>query len=180
MIKANIGTSTWMAFTIGVQEHFGLSIGIWTIIIYLFVWVINSFLTKSKLDFSAFINLVINGLLIDFWNLYVLKGLIVSQFFIQMILLLLGLLLFAFGIVLYIQTNFGIHPIDQLMVILQRKFGFNLLTSRLILDAIAVVFALFFKGPVSFGTIILLLLTGPSFQLMNKMILKFGLVIEKK
>ena len=90
---------------------------------------------------------------------------VVSGFIIQFVTLILGLFIIGVGAAIYLQAKFPSSPIDSFMLAIQKRFGVNLMTAKTIGEITALIPALFLKGPIGFGTIIITLLIGPFVQL---------------
>lgn len=178
-IKANMGAGAWDALNVGLSRIFGLTVGSFVIIIGIILLFVNAWLLKTKPDYLAVFTFFIIGALIDFWMLIVLGNFDPTEFFWKLVTLLVGLLIIGFGVAIYLQPKFPLNPIDNFMMGLSKRFGVSLVVSKTISEMMALVLALIVKGPIGFGTIIVLVGIGPSIQLFvpffEKVAYRFGI-----
>jgi uncharacterized membrane protein YczE len=164
-IKSDMGAGPWDALNVGLSTTFGLTVGSWVIIIGLILIGLNAVLLKEKPDFLAIFTIVIVGVLIDFWLIYVLKALEPSTWINQLVVLVLGLIFLAFGISTYLQAKYPLIPIDRFMLAIQYRLKVNLMIAKTIGELTALILAFIFNGPIGIGTIIIALVVGPFVQL---------------
>lgn len=164
-IKANIGTGAWDALNVGLYNKFGLTVGTWVIIVGAIVILVNAALLKRIPDFLAIITIMIIGLFIDFFLIFVLKGWELNSFFIEFIVFLLGLLILSLGIAMYLQAKFPLSPLDNLMLAIRERFHVSVGLAKTIGELTGLVLAFIFNGPIGIGTILVTLLIGPFIQL---------------
>ncbi|RWZ58167.1 membrane protein [Halobacillus fulvus] len=163
-IKADLGAGAWDAMNVGLTESFGLTVGNWIMIVGAILMITNALIAKERPDLLAVFTILILGQMIDFWMLLVFAEIIVTGFIFQMMTLLGGILTIAFGVSLYLQPKFSLNPVDNFMVALQKRFGFKLTTAKTLTEVFALGMALLLGGPIGLGTVIILVLIGPSIQ----------------
>lgn len=163
-IKADLGAGAWDAMNVGLTETLGLTVGNWVIIIGAILIVTNALIAKERPDLLAVVTILVVGKMIDFWLLSVFDLFIVRTFWKQLLVLLGGIIIIAFGVSLYLQPKFSLNPIDGFMVALQKRFGFSLTTAKTLTEVFALALALAFGGPIGLGTLIILLSIGPAIQ----------------
>lgn len=160
IILSELGTSTWNAVFVGLFHSIGLTIGFWSITIFFLFILFNYFLSKGHFEFSALITIFLTGLFMDFFIIIVFKNYIPHNLAISWLFLILGLLIFSFGIAFYMKSNIALHPVERFMKVTQKRFRFSYIKSRLILEVFACGIALFLKGPIFIGTLIIMLTSG--------------------
>ncbi|WP_281659576.1 membrane protein [Halobacillus sp. Cin3] len=177
-IKSNLGAGAWDAVNVGLTEQIGLTIGTWVMVIGGFLIVTNALIAKEKPDLPAVITILVLGNFIDFWMLQVFDTLVLEAFFMKLITLILGIVIIAIGVSLYLQPKFSLNPVDGFMVALQKRFGYSITKAKTMTESFALVLALVLGGPIGIGTIVILLGIGPCIQffdskasyMMNKLI----------
>ncbi|WP_027956151.1 YczE/YyaS/YitT family protein [Halobacillus kuroshimensis] len=177
-IKSNLGAGAWDAVNVGLTEQIGLTIGTWVMVIGGFLIVTNALIAKEKPDLPAVITILVLGKFIDFWMLQVFDTLVLQAFFMKLITLILGIVIIAIGVSLYLQPKFSLNPVDGFMVALQKRFGYSITKAKTMTESFALVLALVLGGPIGIGTIVILLGIGPCIQffdskasyMMNKLI----------
>ena len=164
-IKAELGVGAWDALNVALTEWIGLTIGTWVIIDGAVLLFVNALLLKKRPELLSLLTIIFIGSLVDFWILIVFESWVVSGFIIQLVTLILGLFIIGVGASIYLQAKFPSSPIDTFMMAIRTRFGVNLMTAKTIGEITALIPALFLKGPIGFGTIIITFLIGPFIQL---------------
>lgn len=156
------GVSSWDVLHIGLFKNFGLSIGLWSIIMGLLILTISSIGMRAFPSFGTFLNMIVVGICIDFFN-WLLPD---PQIFVtQLIHFALGIILVAMGAGIYISADLGAGPRDSLMLFLVKKFRCSIMLARTVMEATVVIIGYFLGGPVGIGTIIMVFALGPIVQL---------------
>ncbi|UOR13412.1 YczE/YyaS/YitT family protein [Halobacillus amylolyticus] len=163
-IKAELGAGAWDAMNVGLTETIGLTVGNWVIIIGAILIVTNSLIAKERPDLLAVITILVIGKMIDFWLITGFRHVTFTGFLTQFAVLITGVLVIAIGVSLYLQPKYSLNPIDGFMVALQKRFGFSLTTAKTMTEAFALILALGLGGPIGLGTVIILVLIGPTIQ----------------
>ncbi|MEJ8545394.1 YczE/YyaS/YitT family protein [Brevibacillus borstelensis] len=163
MIKANLGVSPWDVFHIGLQKTFGLTIGLWSQIVGVIVIFLSFALAKIKPTFGMFLNMVCFGLFLD---MFLWMDIIPEvEGIVQRVLMLLGgLLVSAVGIGMYLSPRLGAGPRDSFMLAMNERMGWSIQRVRLIIEVSVLLAGAALGGPVSVGTVLVAVLTGPLIQ----------------
>ncbi|RXJ01319.1 membrane protein [Anaerobacillus alkaliphilus] len=172
MVNSNLGVGPWDALFVGLAMKLGLTVGSWLVIIGLILILLNSFLYRNKPDFTAFLTIFVLGVLIDFWLIFVFSEIAIISIIVRVIFLLIGILLIAIGIALYLQANFAKNPIDNLMLAVQFRTGKSLTVSKTIIEVSALLLAFLVGGPIGLGTILVTFFIGPLIQIFHSPISK--------
>ncbi|WP_408008710.1 YczE/YyaS/YitT family protein [Pseudalkalibacillus sp. A8] len=172
-IKAELGTGAWDALNVGLSKTVGLTVGSWVFIVGIILIILNAFLLRARPDMLAVITIFLAGLFIDSWLLIVLDQFKVSGLLHQIILFVVGMVILAFGISVYLQANFPLIPIDKLMLAIQERLGVSMGVAKTIGELSALVVAFLFSGPIGLGTLIVTFTIGPLVQLIAPRVHKF-------
>ena len=78
--------------------------------------------------------------------------------------LLLGILVMALGISIYIKTSITPLPLDMLMLTISNQLSIKVLWIRIVLELTLCTAALIFDGPIGLGTIVIVFALGPLIQ----------------
>ncbi|MEG1641531.1 MAG: hypothetical protein RR272_00315 [Synergistaceae bacterium] len=118
-IRANIGLAPWDAFTIGICNLTGFSYGWISISIGVVILVLDYFMNEM-VGYGTILNIFLIGWFVD---LLVFLNLVpyISNFFLGVLVLLLGQVVISFGSYFYIGAAFGCGPRDFLMVALGKR-----------------------------------------------------------
>ncbi|MBB5324831.1 hypothetical protein HNQ34_001929 [Anoxybacillus tepidamans] len=152
-IKAEMGSAPWDVLHIGLYRQFGLTIGTWSIIVGAVVLTVSSLLTKEWPKIGAFLNMLLVGVFID---LYMLIPYLQTPraFFGKLFMLLMGIVVTAYGMGFYISANMGAGPRDSLMLVLTEKTGWKVAHIRITMELFVLLLGWMLGGPVSLGTLI--------------------------
>lgn len=86
----------------------------------------------------------------------------------KLIMLILGLILMAFGMFFYIKENLGAGPKDGLMILINKKTNLDIGVVRTIMEVTAVLLGYMMGGRFGIGTIIVALALGPTLRYIFK------------
>ena len=162
VISADVGAMPWDAVYVGFSEKIGLTVGSWTFIFQLLFILLAATFERKKPDLRIFVSAFINALFIDFLLLFLLKPIPFSSFdpLIKWSVFVLGLLLLAVGIRVYVASGFPKTPEDELMFAVASRFTISFSLAILFIDGSGLISAFFVGGPVGFGSIISPILLG--------------------
>ncbi|WP_207797220.1 YczE/YyaS/YitT family protein [Arthrobacter glacialis] len=164
MIRGNIGASPWDVFSQGMSRTFGLSFGVWTILIsglVLLLWIP----LKQRPGFGTIANALLVGAFADLGLALIPEA---TQLPLQLASFAAGLFILAFATALYIGAGLGPGPRDGLMTGLVRVTGRPVWLVRSGIELSVVVLGFFLGGVVGAGTAAFALGVGPLTQLTLK------------
>lgn len=157
----SLGISPWDVLNVGLNIHFGLTIGTWSIITGLIIVTGTAIARKSFPQIGTWLNMIAIGVFIDFFNWMIPD---VESLFGQIILFVLGVLIMGLGVGVYVSANVGAGPRDTLMLLLVKKTGWSIKRIRTLLEVGVGIAGWLLGGPVGIGTIIVALLLGQIVQ----------------
>lgn len=152
-----LGVGPWDVFHIGLQQNLGLTIGSWSIIAGLVIIVTTAFYMKKWPQIGTWLNMLLLGLFIDFFNWLIpdFESLIA-----QTVIFIFGIVVMSYGIGLYVCPNIGAGPRDSLMLIFVEKFNVSIKFVRTMIEVVVAILGWILGGPVGAGTIIIALFIG--------------------
>ena len=153
LINAGIGLSAFDALCVGLGNLTVLSTGNCCMILGIIIIFINAIIEKKLPNIFSFITSIVIGSCIDFWTSIL--NLEISNWKYITICFLVGFLINAFGIALYVSANLVRGPIDQLMMNISELVGDRVWLAKTIMEVFFLIVALCVKGPIGLGTIIL-------------------------
>lgn len=156
-IQVDLGVSPWDVLHIGLYQQFGLSIGTWNIIVGIIILGTSAIILKSWPKPGAYFNLLFVGVFVDLFLLLPIEPI---YFWSKLLLLLVGIIIMAIGMGIYISAQFGTGPRDSLMMALHLKKGWKVPNVRLIMEVSVLMIGSLLGGPVHIGTIIISLTIG--------------------
>jgi len=167
ILYANIGADP---FTTGVMGVFSAinrvgtySFGTAQIIINVVFITIAFLLNKRKIGFGTLISALVIGVFIDFWKPIITGGLPAEPtFLLSLILLIAGVLIVSTGIAIYVSPDFGLGAGEILPMILSEKTGWKFRYLKIAGDLIFFLIGISLGAVYGVGTIIGLVLMGPT------------------
>ena len=161
LIRAEVGTSTWLVLEVALADIFGIQIG--TLTIYMgFAVLIIALALREQVGWGTLGNILSIG---PWLNLFLAlipsgKGLLA----LQIGMFLLGVLVQGIATAVYIGVDAGAGPRDSLMLAIHRTTGVSIRVARGAIEVIVVLIGWLLGGPAGIGTVAFALLIGPSVQ----------------
>ena len=161
LIRANLGTSTWLVLEIALADILGIQIGTMTVVMGFIVLGI-ALLFRERVGWGTLGNILSIG---PWLNLFLfLISTPENNLVLQIGMFLLGVLVQGIASAVYIGVDAGAGPRDSLMLAIYRITGFSVRVARGSLEVIVVTIGWLLGGPVGWGTLAFALLIGPSVQ----------------
>lgn len=161
LIRAEVGTSTWLVLEVALAEIFHLSIG--TLTIYMgFAILIIALVLRERVGWGTLGNIISIG---PWLNLFL--ALIPSaqgHLALQIGMFLLGVLVQGIATAVYIGVDAGAGPRDSLMLAVHRATGLSIRVARGAIEVLVVLIGWLLGGPAGVGTVAFALLIGPAVQ----------------
>lgn len=151
------GISPWDVLHVGLYRHLGLSIGTWAILTGIFIVIVTMIGTKKFPQLGTWLNILFIGSFIDMFN-WLLPD--ITSFIGQLIIFILGVIVMAIGVGVYVSPNVGAGPRDSLMLLIIAKTGWSIKKVRTGIEVIVGFVGWALGGPVGVGTVIIALLLG--------------------
>lgn len=161
VIRANLGTTTWLVFEIALADIFGITIGRMTVFVG-FAVLILALALREKVGWGTLGNILSIGPWLDLclWLIPSVTG----NLFLQIVFFFAGILVQGIATAVYIGVDAGAGPRDSMMLAIHRVTGVSVRLARGILEVIVVLIGWMLGGPLGFGTVVFALLIGPSVQ----------------
>lgn len=159
MLRSGLGLPPWDVLHQGLTEQFGLTVGIWSIVISFLLLVIWLPL-RERFGIGTVLNAVIIGVVIDLGGLIIPD---VDALWFDVALLTGGIVLIGLASGMYIGANLGPGPRDGLMTAVARR-GPSIRVTRWGLEVLVLITGIVMGGTFGVGTIAFALLIGPIVQ----------------
>ena len=150
LIVSGIGASPWNVLHQGIAVSLGLSIGTIAFLVSFLVLLLWYFLDQ-KIGIGTIINFIIIAIMIDATIYYFDKP---NEFFTQLLMVFIGILIVGFGTAMYLIANLGAGPRDGLMTGLQKKTNAPIALVRTSIEIFVVLLGWFLGGTVGIGTLL--------------------------
>jgi len=159
MLQSGLGLPPWDVLHQGLTEEFGLTVGIWSIVIS-FVVLVLWLPLRERYGIGTLLNAIIIGVVIDLGVLVIPEP---DALWGDIALLAGGIVLIGLASGMYIGANLGPGPRDGLMTAIARR-GLSIRTTRWGLEIVVLVTGVLLGGTFGVGTIAFALLIGPIVQ----------------
>ncbi len=159
MLQSGLGLPPWDVLHQGLTEEFGLTVGIWSIIIS-FVVLLLWLPLRERYGIGTLLNAIIIGVVIDLGVLVIPEP---DALWADIALLTGGIVLIGLASGMYIGANLGPGPRDGLMTAIARR-GLSIRVTRWGLEIVVLVTGVLLGGTFGVGTIAFALLIGPIVQ----------------
>lgn len=158
-----LGLHPWDVLNVALFEHFGLSIGTWSIIVGLILIGISLLVSKKYVNIGTLLNALLIGPIMDFFLwLDVLPN--ASNNWSDYLLLLLGIVVIGIGGGLYVSGGVGAGPRDGFMLSMSERTGLSVIKARIAVESIVLLIGFLLSGPVFWVTFIYTFILSPIFQ----------------
>jgi len=155
------GVGSWDVLHIGLAKTFGLTIGIWSILIGLTILAFDMMVTKKFPLPGTFADMFLAGIFIDMFNFWLPD---IEGFWMQLFAYVTGLLLLGWGCGMYMVANLGIGPRDTLMLLMVHKLGWSVTRARTFMEVTVAIIGFLLGGPIGIGTVLMAFGLGPIVQ----------------
>jgi uncharacterized membrane protein YczE len=161
IVRADLGTGTWLVLEVALANILGIKIG--TLTVYMgFAVLVIALALRERVGWGTLANILSIG---PWLNLFLdliptMKG----NFVLQIGIFLLGILIQGIATAVYIGVDAGAGPRDSLMLAIHRKTGVSVRMARGALEIVVVTIGWLLGGPAGWGTLAFALLIGPSVQ----------------
>ena len=143
IVRANLGTSTWLVLEVALAKLLGIKIG--TMSVYMgFVVLILALALRERVGWGTLGNI----LSIDPWiNLFLSVIPEIDHLVLQIGMFLLAVLIQGIASAIYIGVDAGAGPRDSLMLAINRKFGLSIRMARGSIEVLVVSVGWLLGGP---------------------------------
>lgn len=159
MLQSELGLPPWDVLHQGLTEQFGLTVGIWSIIVS-FVVLLLWLPLRERYGIGTVLNAIIIGVVIDVAALVVPQP---DNLWLDAAMLVGGILLIGLASGMYIGANLGPGPRDGLMTAIARR-GPSIRATRWGLEIVVLIVGIVLGGTFGIGTIAFAFLIGPIVQ----------------
>lgn len=161
LIRADLGTSTWLVLEIALADILGIKIGTMTVFMGFFVLGI-ALLSRERVGWGTLANILSIGPWLNLWLDWISTP--ENSLALQIGMFLSGVLVQGIATAVYIGVDAGAGPRDSLMLAVHRVTGFSVRVARGSIEVIVVTIGWLLGGPAGWGTLAFALLIGPSVQ----------------
>ena len=161
VIRASLGTGTWVVLEVALAKILGIKIG--TMSVYMgFTVLIIVVALREQVGWGTLGNILSIGQWINLFLYFI--PVVDHNLVLQIGMFLSGVLIQGAASAIYIGVDAGAGPRDSLMLAVHRTTGLSIRVARGAVELLVVSIGWLLGGPAGFGTIAFALLIGPSVQ----------------
>ena len=158
---AGFGGATLAVLWQGISKTFHISIGMASLIVAAVMLVFVLFYDRSQIHIGTVLYQIVYSFCVDlFAKVHVYS----THMWINVLLMLLGIMLFAIGTGFYAAASLGRGSYEALTFSLAEKNGWQVKAVRILLDAVMVISGVLLGGKFGICTIVTILISGPIIQ----------------
>lgn len=167
---AGMGNDPFTAMALSTAEVAGLPYPVFLMFINLFIFIIEYIFGKKYIGvgtlFNAFILGYIVAFFINIWDKFLPQP---ANFFVQLPIMLLGVIVTGLGVSFYQTSDVGVSPFDSLSIIMtDRQSKIPYFWNRMFTDALCAVVTWLCGGLLGLGTVACAFCLGPVVHFFNK------------
>ena len=160
-LYAGFGGATLAVLWQGISRTFHISIGMASLIVAIVMIVFAFFYDRSQIHIGTILYQIVYSLCVDlFANAHVYS----THVWVNALIMLLGILLFAVGTGFYAAASLGRGSYEALTFSLAEKNGWQVKVVRMILDVVMVIAGVLLGGKFGICTIVTIIISGPIIQ----------------
>ncbi len=160
-LYAGFGGATLAVLWQGISRTFHISIGMASLIVAIVMIVFAFFYDRSQIHIGTILYQIVYSLCVDlFANAHVYS----THVWVNVLIMLLGVLLFAVGTGVYAAASLGRGSYEALTFSLAEKNGWQVKVVRMILDIVMVIAGVLLGGKFGICTIVTIIISGPVIQ----------------
>lgn len=163
LLESHLGMDPYSSMNLGISKLIGWELGTFQLVLNFVILVIVFFVQKRLIGVGTIFNMVLVGYGIQFFSEVYQRMLPDPRTLIwQVVVAIIGLLIFTFGLSMYIVADVGVSPFDAITPMLLELFhSHRYRFIRIIQDTTTMLIAWLVGGPFGLVTLIVAFGTGP-------------------
>ncbi|MDD4123502.1 MAG: hypothetical protein PHD50_01325 [Bacilli bacterium] len=158
-VTANIGSDALTVFNQGVATFLNIDFGYGIIITNSILIIIMLFVRRDLISYGTFMSLLIGPIVNLFSSISLLAT--PNSIYLKILMLVIGIIIAALGIAIYISMKLGLSPFESVVVAIQEKLKTHFRYVKIVFDAVLFIIGYLLGGVVGFGSIIAIITIGP-------------------
>lgn len=163
-LYAGFGGATLAVLWQGISQTFHISMGMASFAVAVVMILFALFYDRKQIHIGTILYQVVYSVCVDlFANCHVYS----VYLWLNLLIMLLGIVLFAAGTGLYASASLGRGSYEALTFALAEKNNWQVKTVRMVLDALMVIIGVLLGGKFGICTVVTILISGPIIQFVN-------------
>lgn len=164
-----LGIDPANAFVAGLASKLGFGVGMTNLLFQGVLGIIVIMLNRHYLGWGSLVPIICFGYILQFFNTLLL-GLVLSHLLLSIIVFVLGIIIIAFGMALYMESGNGLVPYDCYAYLFSQATNKKPFMFRVLIDMLTATLAFVLGGPVSLGTFVIAFGLGPVIDFFRKIL----------
>lgn len=173
-LYANLGVDPASVFQLGLAKVFSIRYGTASAFMNVVILAVVFVIDRKYINIASFLAIFLIGYTADYTNIMI-TTLLGNQLplMIRGIMMLIGCVIMASGIPLYIQADLGVGAVDMISEIISNRTKIAYRIVRITGDGLFVVLGFLMGGTVGIGTVVAVFMTGPIVQKLRPILTKY-------
>ncbi|MDA2626856.1 hypothetical protein PDQ36_27090 [Bacillus cereus] len=159
-----LGLHPWEVLNMALYQRFGWTIGTWSVICGLFLVLVSLVVARKYINIGTFLNALLIGPIMDFFLKLDFLPHATHLLWINLLILLSGIIITGIGGGMYVAAGIGAGPRDGFMLAISDKTGLSVSRARIIVESFILVIGYILGGPVFIVTFLYTFIQSPIFQ----------------
>ena len=159
----HLGLHPWDVLNVALFEHFGLTIGTWSVIVGLGLICVSLIVSKKYVNIGTFLNALLIGPIMDFF-LWIDVLPVATHTWTDYLWLLTGILIVGTGGGMYVAGGIGAGPRDGFMLSMADNTRLSVSKARIVVECVVLLIGWLLGGPVFIVTFFYTFILSPVFQ----------------
>lgn len=173
-IFSNLGVDPTSVFQLGIAKQLSITYGTASALMNIIIILVMLKIDRRYINIATFMAIFLIGYSADITNFILGKMIITSiSFPFQLMLAIVGCVIMATGIPLYIFADLGVGAVDLISEAITDKMEVPYRMVRITIDTLFVIIGYILGGTLGIGTVIAAFLTGPIVQFTRPILHKF-------
>ncbi|WP_042458762.1 YczE/YyaS/YitT family protein [Neobacillus dielmonensis] len=176
----SLGLHPWEVLNVALFQRFGFTIGTWSVICGLVLVLITLVVDRKYISIGTFLNALSIGPIMDFFlhlNILPREN---ENWWLNLLILLLGIIITGIGGGIYVAAGIGAGPRDGFMLSVSEKTGLSVSRARIVVESVILIIGLILGGPVFIMTFAYTFIQSPIFQFSMKLMRSYFASLERK
>ncbi|MGE7907168.1 YczE/YyaS/YitT family protein [Peribacillus sp. NPDC094092] len=176
----SLGLHPWEVLNVALFQRFGFTIGTWSVMCGLVLVLITVVVDRKYISIGTFLNALSIGPIMDFFlHLNILPH-ETEQLWLNLLILLMGIIISGIGGGIYVAAGIGAGPRDGFMLSVSEKTGLSVSRARIVVESLILIFGFILGGPVFIMTFAYTFIQSPIFQFSMKLMRSYIASLERK
>jgi uncharacterized protein len=174
-----LGLHPWDVLNVALFQHFGLTIGTWSVISGLFLVCFSLIFNRKYVNIGTFLNALLIGPIMDFFLwIDILPN--ATHTWVDYVILLCGIIITGIGGGMYVAGGIGAGPRDGFMLFVSDKTRLSVSQARITVESLVLIIGYLLGGPAYLVSIFYTFIQSPVFHRSLKLFNRLVVFVTQK